>query len=151
MASKTKKAVLLSVAGLVLAAAVIGYTLYNKKHFNPQTATPVADITAAALHQSFSTDTTMAKNTFIGDEVNHKVIQVTGDISEIKKDQQGSTIILLKTTTNGAFVNCTLEGKTDNITVGKSITIKGICSGYNYDAEMGIPGDVIVTRSYIIK
>jgi hypothetical protein len=151
MASKTKKTVLLSILGLVLIAAVIGYNLYNKKHFSVETATPAAEISATDLHKTFATDTTLAKNKFIGDEVNHKVIQVSGEVSAIKKDQQGSTVILLKTATDGAFVNCTLEGKSDNITIGKSITIKGVCSGYNYDSEMGIPGDVIITRGFISK
>lgn len=151
MASKTKKTVLFSILGLVLIAAVIGYNLYNKKHFSVESAAPAAEITAADLHQTFATDTTAAKNKFIGDEANHKVIQVTGEVSEIKKDQQGNTIILLKTNTDGAFVNCTLEGKTDNAAAGSKIVVKGICSGYNYDAEMGIPGDVILTRCFIIK
>jgi hypothetical protein len=151
MASKTKKTVLFSILGLVLIAAVIGYKMYNKKHFSVESATPAATITAAVLHQTFATDTTLAKNKFIGDEVNHKVIEVTGQIADTKKDQQGNTIILLKTNTDGAFVNCTIEGKTNIVAAGNSITIKGICSGYNYDAEMGIPGDVILTRCVITK
>lgn len=151
MASKTKKTVLFSILGILLTAAAIGYIMYNKKHFSVESTTPVAEISAVELHKTFSSDTTLANTKFIGDEVNQKVIQVTGEVSEIKKDQQGSTIILLKTGTDAAYINCTLELKPDSITIGKSITIKGICTGYNYDAEMGIPGDVILTRCFIIK
>jgi hypothetical protein len=125
--------------------------MYNKKHFSVESATPVAEISAVELHKTFSSDTTLANTKFIGDEVNQKVIQVTGAVSEIKKDQQGSTILLLKTGTDGAYINCTLEFKQESIAIGKSITVKGICTGYNYDAEMGIPGDVILTRCFIIK
>ena len=151
MASKTKKTVLFSILGILLIATVIGYKLYNKKHFSVENATPVAEITAAELHKSFSTDSTVSNTKFIGDEVNQKVIQVTGEVSEIKKDQQGSTILLLKTATSGAYINCTLEKAPESIDIGKTITIKGMCTGYNYDAEMDIPGDVIVTRCLIIK
>jgi hypothetical protein len=151
MASKTKKTVLFSILGILLIATVIGYKMYNKQHFSVESATPVAEITAAELHTAFSTDSTLSNTKFIGDEVNQKVIQVTGEVSEIKKDQQGSTILLLKTATGGAFINCTLEHAPETIAIGKTITIKGMCTGYNYDAEMDIPGDVILTRCYIIK
>ncbi|MEI8060183.1 MAG: hypothetical protein WCG67_08500 [Ferruginibacter sp.] len=150
MASKTKKTVLFSILGMLLVAAFIGYTKYNKKHFSVTNATPSAKISATELHKTFSSNTTLASNEFIGDEVNHKVIQVTGEVNEIKKDQQGSTILLLKTGIDGAYINCTLELLPKSISIGKTVTIKGICTGYNYDAEMGIPGDVILTRCLII-
>lgn len=151
MSRKTKRYILLAVLIIVLAGASVGYYLYNKKHFSVQDSTPVAEITAAALHQTFVSDSSLAKNKFIGDEINHKVIKVEGDIADIKKDQQGNTIILLKTATEAAFINCTLEGKLENINTGSKIAIKGICTGYNFDADMGIPGDVILTRCFIIK
>jgi hypothetical protein len=151
MTGKTKKTILLFIAVLVFAAAFVGYTLYNKKHFNVEDSTPSVAVTAAALHQTFATDSTLAKGKFIGDEVNQKVIKVDGEIAAIKEDQQGSTIILLKTATDGAFINCTLEGTTENINAGNTIAIKGMCTGYNFDAEMGLPGDVILIRCFLIK
>jgi len=151
MSRKTKRYILLTVLVIILAGASVGYYFYNKKHFSVQDSTPVAAITAAALHQTFVSDSSVAKNKFIGDEVNHKVIEVDGDIAALKEDQQGNTIILLKTATDGAFINCTLEGKSENIKAGNKIAIKGICTGYNFDADMGIPGDVILTRCFIIK
>jgi hypothetical protein len=149
MTSKTKKIILLSILGTVLIGAGVGYKMYNKEHFSVSGAKPAAEITATVLHQTFSTDSAIAKSKFIGDEANQKVIKVDGEIAAIKEDQQGNTIILLKTATDGAFINCTMEGKTDNINSGGKIAIKGVCTGYNYDAEMGIPGDVILIRCII--
>lgn len=146
-----KKKILFAILVVALCAASVGYYLYNKKHFSVKDATPTAEITAAALHQTFTTDSALAKNKFIGDENNHKVIKVDGEIAAIKEDQQGNTIVLLKTATDGAFINCTMEGKIENINTGNKIAIKGICTGYNFDADMGIPGDVILTRCYLIK
>jgi len=151
MASKTKKTILLIIAGIVLIGAIVGYKMYNKKHFSVADSQPAAETEATTLHQTFSTDSTAAKTKFIGDEANHKVIKVNGQIAAIKEDQQGNTIILLKTTTDGAFINCTMDGKTENINSGNKIAIKGICTGYNFDAEMGIPGDVILVRCVIVK
>lgn len=151
MSGKTKKTILLVIAGIVLVGAIVGYTMYNKKHFSVATSQPAAIIEATVLHQTFSTDSTTAKAKFTGDEVNHKVIQVNGQIAAIKEDQQGNTIILLKTATDGAFINCTMEGKTENSNAGNKIAIKGICTGYNFDAEMGIPGDVILVRCVVVQ
>jgi ABC-type glycerol-3-phosphate transport system substrate-binding protein len=146
-----KKKIMLAILVVLLAAAAVGYYVLNKKHFSVANTTAAAKITAVVLHQTFITDSSLAKNKFIGDETNQKVIQVEGEVSEIKKDQQDNTIILLKTATDGAFINSSMEGKTENIKVGSKIVIKGICTGYNFDAEMGIPGDVILTRCYLIK
>jgi tRNA_anti-like len=151
MTGKTKKIILLSTAVLVFAAGFIGYKLYNKKHFSVEGSTPAATITAAALYQTFTTDSVVAKGKFIGDETNQKVIQVQGEIANLQKDQQGNTIILLKTAVAGAFINCTLERKAENINASNSIALKGICSGYNFDADMGVPGDVILVRCFLTK
>jgi len=146
-----KKKIGLAILVIALCVAAVSYYMFNKKHFSVQDADPVTSITAEALHQTFVTDSSLAKNKFTGDENNSKVIKVEGEIAEIKKDQQGNTIILLKTTTEGAFINCTMEGKVVNLNTGNKIVLKGICTGYNFDADMGIPGDVILIRCYCIK
>lgn len=151
MTGKTKKIILISVLGVVLTAAVVGYKMYNKKHFSVENATPVAEISAADLHNTFVTDSTGAKNKFIGDEVNQKVIKVSGEISNVGKDQMSHVVVKLKTATDGAYINCEMEGMADNVTIGSTIALKGICSGYLFEADLGIPGDVILTRCFIVK
>ena len=43
-------------------------------------------------------------------------------------------------------------GKVDsNIVAGNNILLKGICDGYLFEADLGIPGDVNFKRCYIIK
>jgi len=151
MTGKTKKRIGLTALVLILIAAATGYYFYNKGHFSVEESTAAATISAAELHKKFVTDSVLAKTTFIGDESNQKVIAVEGEVKEIKKDQAGKVIILLKTAADGAFINCSMDGPTENINAGSKIAIKGICTGYNFDADMGIPGDVILTRCYIIK
>jgi hypothetical protein len=151
MTSKVKKTILGSVLVIGIIAAITGYLLYNKKHFSVKTATPATAITATDLYNTFVKDSALAKANFIGDENNKKVIKINGEIAEIKKDQQENTVILLKTATEGAFINCTMEEKIENKPVGSKIVLKGICTGYNFDADTGIPGDVIIIRCIITQ
>lgn len=151
MTSKTKKTILVSVLGLALVAAFIGYKLYNKKHFSVESATPAASVTAADLHNTFATDSSAAKSKFIGDESNQKVIEVNGEVADITTDQLKHTVLKLKTATDGAFINCEMEGAAGSVKAGDKITLKGICNGYLFEADLGIPGDVNFNRCYLIK
>jgi hypothetical protein len=147
-----KKIILFAILVTVLAAATIGYKMYNKKHFSVESAAPVAEITAIDLLQIFVADSTLAKNKYIGDESNHKVVQVSGVIKEITKNQLQQIVLKLKTSTDGAFINCEMEGKVgSNTAAGNNIILKGICDGYLYEADFGIPGDVNFKRCFIIK
>jgi len=60
--------------------------------------------------------------------------------------------ILLKTGTEDASVNCTMEEDAKNITANSQVSIKGICSGIGQgDEELGIRADVYLTRCILIK
>ncbi|MEP6676274.1 MAG: hypothetical protein ABJA78_14015 [Ferruginibacter sp.] len=151
MTTTTKKRVFFSILLLAAAGLITGYMLWNKSHFSIKNADPAAIISANELQQTFSTDSVTAKNKFIGDENNKKVIEVNGLVTELKQDQKKQDVILLKTATDGAFINCTFEEKITGIKVGDNIVLKGMCTGYNFDADMGIPGDVVLVRCYLIK
>lgn len=151
MTSKTKKTILVSILGLVLIAAFTGYKLYNKKHFSVESATPAAAVSAAELHNTFVTDSAAAKAKFIGDESSQKVIEVNGEVTGITTDQLKHTVLKLKTATDGAFINCEMEGAAGSIKTGDKITLKGICTGYLFEADLGIPGDVNMNRCFIKK
>jgi hypothetical protein len=151
MTKRAKKVIFFSILFLAIAGAITGYLLWNKAHFSIKESSPAATITAVELHKIFATDSVMAKNKFIGDENNKKVIQVQGEVTEIKQDQKNQDVVLLKTATEGAFINCTLEEKNTGIKPGSNISVKGMCTGYNFDADMGIPGDVVLVRCYPVR
>lgn len=151
MTGKTKRIILVSVLGLAITAAFIGYKLYNKQHFSVENASPAATITAVDLHKTFVTDSAKAKATFIGDETNHKVIEVTGEVSAVSTNQQQHAVIKLKTATDGAFINCETETVISGVKAGDNITVKGICNGYLFEADLGIPGDVNMNRCLVKK
>lgn len=131
---------------LALAGAAIGYYLWNKPHLDVATATAV-NTEATVLYNAFSTDSVAAKKNYT-----QQVLEVTGTISSISKNQQGQTLVLLKTATEAAYINCTMEGEVAKEKEGDAVAIKGICNGMGQgDVDLGIMGDVYLVRCYIIQ
>lgn len=128
---------------VILTAATVGYLMWNKPHKNVSDATGIK-IGAEELYSSFINDSAKARIAYVD-----KVVQVPGEIVKISENQQAQQIIFFKTQVSGGFVNCTMEEKINGISEGDRIVIKGICSGYiGGDADMGLPGDVFITRGY---
>ncbi len=74
---------------------------------------------------------------------------IAGNISSVSVNQNNQKVIFLKTSTEGAFVNCTMEENINNLKTGDAILLKGLCSGYVPGAaDMGVPGDVFIIRCY---
>jgi tRNA_anti-like len=145
MNQKIKKSFIF-LAVIAIAGIVAGYLLWNKPHADIKDAESV-NISALDLYNIFIVDSAKANSTFLA-----KVVKVSGRISGISTNQQRQQVVLLKTSIKGASVNCTMEEMPDNHKTGDSISLKGICSGYiPGDAEMGLPGDVFLTRCYHAK
>ncbi len=136
------------ITGLVLLAIIggaAGYYLWNKPHKDIATVEGTS-INAPVLYQSFITDSATANKKYY-----QQVLNVTGAITNISKNLQNQTVTTLKTNTEGAFINCTMEGSIEDLTPGSTIAIKGVCQGIQGDAELGILGDVYMVRCYIVK
>ena len=142
-----KKKVFITVAlGIIIAAISMGYYLWNKPAVNVAEADGVK-VAAAALYKTFSTDSVQAKK-----EYAQQVVEVNGVVNGTSINQQKQTVVLLKTGTDGANINCTMEGTGETIKTGDNIVIKGICSGLGQgDADLGILGDVYLIRCYRVK
>ena len=122
MTPKSKRTILFTVLGLFAIGAGIGYYLYTKKPLNPNDISPDTRTTSTELYQAFAADTVAAKNKFSRKD---EVVEVSGTVTGILKNQDKQTIILLKTNEAGASVNCTMEGSVENIKEGDNINIKG--------------------------
>lgn len=145
MAGRAKK-ILTVVLLLTIIAAGAGYYLWNKPHKNVAAADSIK-VAAAVLYKAFITDTIVAKNNYL-----QKVVEVKGSVNAVTENQQGQTLVTLKTATGGAYINCTMEGDANGIKEGSEITVKGICEGIGQaDADLGIPGDVYLVRCYVVK
>lgn len=131
----------LSVLGCILIIMIaVGY-YYNRKTGSIKNSKG-EKISATALYKIFALDST-AKN-YIG-----KIVEVSGEVSEVFKNQQNQNVIQLKSGKEGAFINCTMEEGYFKIAKGNQVSIKGICNGIGEtDTILGIFGDVYLTRCY---
>ncbi|HMJ46345.1 MAG TPA: hypothetical protein VK498_03405 [Ferruginibacter sp.] len=131
---------------LVVVAAGIGYYAYNKGPLDIQHSKSIK-ATATELYTLYSTDSVSAQKNYSG-----KIIEVTGFVTEVSQNLQNEKIILLQTSTPGAYINCTMEGLAGEIKPNETIVLKGLCSGMGQgDPDLGIKGDVYLTRCFIIK
>ncbi len=145
MAGKAKK-IITAILVLALAGAAACYYIWNKPHQDVESAAAVKT-TATELYKSFTTDSVTAKKNY-----DQQVLEVSGMVSAVSKNQQNQTVLLIKTDTDGASVNCTMEGEPAAFSVGSTVTIKGICDGLGQgDADLGIMGDVYLVRCYSVK
>jgi hypothetical protein len=95
-------------------------------------------ITAVAIFDSFSNNEQSANTQFL-----NKAIEVTGTVSDVKKNQAGNTVVYLKSDDPIYGVNCTFKQDPGIITKGSTITFKGICTGYL--------SDVVINEGIMIK
>lgn len=145
MAGKAKK-ILSVIIVLTLVGAALGYFIWNKPHLDIAGATGTK-VVATELYKAFTTDSVSAKQYYI-----QQVLEVSGTVNSISKNQQNQALVLIKTGADGAFINCTMEGPADDIKEGATVAIKGICSGIGQgDADLGIMGDVYLVRGYLVK
>ncbi|MFM6924578.1 MAG: OB-fold protein, partial [Ferruginibacter sp.] len=118
-----KKYILVFLLAVAIIAGVTGYYMYNKGPVNIKSSA-AAKIEAATLYQSFLKDSVQAKKNYAD-----KVLEVSGIIKKISKNQQNQVIVMLQTNEEGAFVNCTLEEDKPGLTENKPVSLKGICTG----------------------
>ncbi|MEO7767097.1 MAG: hypothetical protein ABIS01_06710 [Ferruginibacter sp.] len=142
---KTTKTIFLSLSVLVIIGAIIALYMFNKEGPDIKNST-AAKVAATDLYETFSKDSAAAKMMHT-----EKILEVSGEVAQLTKNQQNQAIILLKTFTGGASINCTMEGAATNIKQGDKILIKGICNGLGQgDADLGIAPDVYLSRCYIV-
>ncbi len=144
MAIFRKKNIALLIVLLLAAGAFTGYHFYNKGPVNIQKAN-AQQVAATTLYNDFIADTAVAQKKYSG-----KILLVSGNVADVSLNQQGQSIILLKTSNGGGFINCTLQKKTTGIHKEQSIKIKGICSGLGEaDVELGLQPDLYLERCII--
>jgi hypothetical protein len=114
----------------IITGSVVGYKLYNKPHRDVAKIEAVA-VTGTKLITDYETNEMHADSVYLD-----KVLEVSGTITEITKNQKGESIIVLEGSGTGT-VRCTMEGSVQHeMKTGDSVIIKGICTGYLTDVIM---------------
>lgn len=117
---------------MFLVSALIVYKMYNKKHRNIEEE-EYKNADAIELYESFNTNEIQANDQYLD-----KVVAVTGVVADVTTNQEGATVVLLKTRDPLFGVSCTMQESAADIQRGTRVTIKGICKGYL--------SDVVITR-----
>jgi len=135
---KRKGKIILGIIALIFLAAV-GYGVYIWNE-PPRDVTNEKglEITATAIFDSFTQNEAKANELYL-----NKAIQVSGEITEIKKNQAGQAVVYLKTDDPVFGVNCTFKNDPGPLQKNSTITFKGVCTGFL--------SDVIINQGIIVK
>jgi hypothetical protein len=99
---------------------------WNKPQQNIKNAKALS-IQATELFNIYSTAEKTTNDKYID-----KIIEVSGEVFMVSKNNEGKQVILLKTNDPMFGINCTMEEEA-NVKEGDLVKIKGICTGYLTD------------------
>jgi hypothetical protein len=111
--------------------------MFNKPHRSVADEVAI-EVSSSDLFQQFETNEEAGNTKFLD-----KAILVSGEVAEIVTNQEGKTVVILATDNPLFGVSCTMEGSSDDVQIGSTVTIKGICVGYL--------SDVVINRAIITK
>jgi len=141
----SKRSVVLIAILIVLAVGgVVGYKLWNKPFKDPLQGDAIK-VTAIQLFNDFNTNEASAQKKYVPEKVGDKKVEVTGQVREIQKNEDGESVYTLKTTDEMFGVKCIMEKGEEiaNAKAGDNIIVRGFCDGYNMD--------VIINRCKPVK
>jgi len=119
--------IILFLAGIT--AAIIGLSLYFKKHKDLASTKPDYVISAVDLQKEFEDNEKTASEKYI-----NKIIEVNGTISSISSADSNNINLSLKTGSDLSSVICTFATTgPSKFTPGEDVTIRGECAGFLMD------------------
>ena len=127
------------IVGLLGFGIMKGYLYYlkNKPHRDVVQESGIK-VTAQQIFDEFTNNEQAANAKYL-----NKAVEVTGEVAEVKKNQSGKTVVILKTSDIVFGVNCTFKEDPGPIQAGDTITFKGICTG--------LVSDVVVNEGVLVK
>ena len=124
---------------VVILAGVLLY-LYNKPSRNVAGEKGIP-VTATELYQKFTSNELQANQAYL-----NKVLQVSGQVLEIKNTHNAGKVVVLNTGDPLFGVACTLDNaqiQERSVRPGAKIIVKGVCTGYL--------SDVVLTHGYLLN
>lgn len=124
---------------VVMLAGVLLY-LYNKPPRNVAGETGIP-VTATELYQKFTSNEMQANQAYL-----NKVLQVSGQVLEIKHTHHAGKVVVLNTGDPMFGVACTLDNLQTlekAVKPGARIVVKGVCTGYLTN--------VVLTHGYLMN
>ncbi|MBD0332649.1 MAG: hypothetical protein ICV66_08335 [Chitinophagaceae bacterium] len=142
---QTKQIVIAVVLIIVIIVAWYGYKEYNRKNVDLSTTKPDYAIDALSLIGAFEKDSAASNKKYTD-----KIIAVNGNIKKIDAEEN-PVILFLGDAGQMSSVQCSMDSshvaEYKTLKEGTSVTIKGLCTGYEFQDLLGT--DVKLTRSVI--
>ena len=146
-----KKKILVFTLIVLIAGSAIGvyaYKEYNRKAIDISLSAPDFKDSALNLLTEFESSDSLAGKKYVG-----KLLLVDGVVKEISTDDKGFYTVALGDSTSMTSVRCSMDSLFQNnqvnLTKGQSVSIKGVCSGYNSDELLG--SDLILVRCAVAE
>ena len=129
--------ILLFIGIVIVGSVAVGFVVFNKPHRSVEDEEAIV-ITAVKLFLAYETNEIEANQKYLDN-----VIEVTGVVAEILKNQSDQSVVVLATDNPMFGVTCTTAEDIENIHVGMVVTMKGICTGYL--------SDVVITNGIVAQ
>lgn len=118
---RTKTLLIIILVGFVIGIAVAMY-MWNKPHEKAENKEGIS-ITAQALCEQYSRNEDSAKKLYNG-----KVLEVSGVVTELSKNQDGYLVATLAGADDMLTVRGTMREMNVKLDSGKTVVLKGFCS-----------------------
>ena len=129
-----KKKLLLFAFAFIIAGAVGTWYyvfVYSKNHHRDVADEIAIAATADYIVKEYQADETIANKKYLD-----KAVEVTGEVAEVGKNQEGKITVSLKTSDAMTTVFCTLNDSTAIVEPNKNITLKGVFIGFLSDVRI---------------
>ena len=119
------KKILLVILVFALIGVCTGIYLWNKKAPKAEDAKGIVT-TATGITKEYAADEKKANAAYLD-----KVLEISGTITDISKNQDSAVILILDSGDPMAGVQCTMRERTVQAAKGGNVVIKGFCRGNN--------------------
>jgi tRNA_anti-like len=136
----------------VAAGAFYGYKQYTRTNKDLAKVKADVTITADTLITEYSTNDSVANKKYLG-----KIVEVTGNVKKIEKDEKGYYTVVLGDTASLSSVRCSMDSvhqqDAARLAVGSSAILRGACTGFKKNELMGedLGSDVELNRCAVIE
>lgn len=125
------------------------YDEFNRTNKDILSVKADTKISAMNLIHEYEANDSASNQKYLG-----KIVEVDGNVKEIKADDNGFYTIVLGDTSSLSSVRCAMDSTHQKdaakLVPGSSTTVRGSCTGFNKD-ELGLGSDVILNRCVIVS
>lgn len=145
----TTKIVLLVVLIAAAAGGYYAYTEYNRRNPSMADVKAAFQLTAADALAAFESKPDESKKMYVD-----QVLEISGPINKIDKDDKGFYTIVLGESESMSAVRCVVDSlfsaEASKLSVGAPGKLRGVCVGYTPD-DMGLGADLLLNRCFPIQ